>query len=103
MQAGIHLFIEKPLSIKPAEEVARLGHELAKVQKEKHLVIAVGYMLRYASCVQVRTYASYLLLSVKRKLSHIADFPLLAVYSCARSDTDYRAPISICTLVSPTV
>ena len=53
MQAGIHLFIEKPLSIKPAEEVARLGHELAQVQKEKHLVIAVGYMLRYASCVQV--------------------------------------------------
>ena len=53
MQAGVHLFIEKPISVRPAEEIARLGDELVKLQKEKNLIIAVGYMLRYSHCVQV--------------------------------------------------
>ena len=54
MQAGIHLFVEKPISVKSAEEVARLAKELGKLQEERGLVIAVGYMLRYSPAIQVR-------------------------------------------------
>ena len=53
VQAGIHLFVEKPLSVKSAEEVARLAKELGKLQRERRLVIAVGYMLRYSPAIQV--------------------------------------------------
>lgn len=53
MQAGLHLFVEKPLSIRPAEEVARLAQELSQLQKQHDLVIGVGYMLRYSPAIQV--------------------------------------------------
>ena len=53
LQAGISQFIEKPLSVKPPEEVVDLSERLAKLQKEKGLVIAVGYMLRYSPAVEV--------------------------------------------------
>jgi predicted dehydrogenase len=51
-QAGIHLFVEKPLSVKSAEEVGRLTEELSRQQEKHGLVIAVGYMLRYSPAVQ---------------------------------------------------
>jgi len=51
-QAGIHLFVEKPLSLKSAEEVGRLAEELGRQQERHGLVIAVGYMLRYSPAVQ---------------------------------------------------
>lgn len=53
MQEGVHLFVEKPISIRSAEEVARLADELEKQQEKHKLVIAVGYMLRYSSAIQV--------------------------------------------------
>ena len=53
LQAGIHLFVEKPLSVKSADEVAGLAEELGKLQKEQNLIIAVGYMLRYSPAIQV--------------------------------------------------
>ena len=52
-QAGISQFIEKPLSVKPPEEVAQLSERLLQLQKEKNLIIAVGYMLRYSPAVEV--------------------------------------------------
>ena len=52
-QAGIHLFVEKPISVKSAEEVGRLAEELSRQQQKHGLVIAVGYMLRYSPVVQV--------------------------------------------------
>ena len=45
-QAGVHLFVEKPLSIQSAEEVAKLADELKQVQDQQKLIIAVGYMFR---------------------------------------------------------
>ena len=45
-QAGVHLFVEKPLSIQSAEEVAKLADELKHVQDQQKLIIAVGYMFR---------------------------------------------------------
>ena len=40
--------------MKPAEEVAELAEELAKLQQQHALVLGVGYMLRYSSAVQVK-------------------------------------------------
>ena len=48
-QAGVHLFVEKPLSIQSAEEVAKLADELKQVQDQQQLIIAVGYMFRWDS------------------------------------------------------
>lgn len=31
-KAGVHLFVEKPLSVRPAAEVAELAHQLKQIQ-----------------------------------------------------------------------
>lgn len=31
-KAGVHLFVEKPLSVRPAAEVAELAHQLKHIQ-----------------------------------------------------------------------
>lgn len=46
-------FVEKPLSVRPVEEVQRLAKELKKAQEEKGATLAVGYMLRYSPAVEV--------------------------------------------------
>lgn len=53
LQAGMNIFVEKPLSVKPVEEVDRLAKELKKVQEQNGVTIAVGYMLRYSPAVEV--------------------------------------------------
>ena len=58
LQAGIHLFVEKPLSVKHPDEVQRLSERLQEIQKEKNLIIAVGYMLRYSPAVEVSYHSS---------------------------------------------
>jgi predicted dehydrogenase len=45
-KAGLHMLIEKPISMRPAEEVQRLASELDRLGAEKNIIIAVGYMLR---------------------------------------------------------
>lgn len=57
MQAGMHIFVEKPLSVKPVEEVKRLARELKAVQQGNGVTVAVGYMLRYSPAVEVRSAA----------------------------------------------
>lgn len=52
------MFVEKPLSVKPPEEVSRLSQRLQQIQKQKGLIIAVGYMLRYSPAVEVRLHTS---------------------------------------------
>jgi predicted dehydrogenase len=52
-KAGMHMFVEKPISVRPAEEVARLAQQLKEAQDKQKLVIAVGYMFRYVNSVQV--------------------------------------------------
>ena len=49
----MHLFVEKPLSVKPPEEVQALSARLQELQKQHKLIIAVGYMLRYSPAVEV--------------------------------------------------
>jgi predicted dehydrogenase len=52
-KSGIHLFIEKPLSCHPLEEVACTANQLRDIQmqREEKLVISVGYMFRYHKAV----------------------------------------------------
>ena len=52
-QAGLHMLVEKPISIAPAEEVMRLASRLEQLQQEKGLVISVGYQMRYLPAVKV--------------------------------------------------
>lgn len=47
------MFVEKPLSVKPPEEVADLSARLHELQKQRRLMIAVGYQLRYCPAVEV--------------------------------------------------
>ena len=53
LQAGIHMFVEKPLSAKPPEEVMELSRQLEQLQADKGIIVAVGYMLRYSPAVEV--------------------------------------------------
>jgi predicted dehydrogenase len=52
-KVGIHLFIEKPLSCLPPDEVRSTAEVLRNIQAERDekLVISVGYMLRYHKAV----------------------------------------------------
>ncbi|KAK9814110.1 hypothetical protein WJX72_000797 [[Myrmecia] bisecta] len=51
-EAGVHMLIEKPISMQPAEEVEELAQVLDKLGREKRLVIAVGYMLRFNPAIE---------------------------------------------------
>ena len=55
LQAGVNTFVEKPLSVRPVEEVQRLAKELKKAQDQNGAALAVGYMLRYSPAVEVKT------------------------------------------------
>ncbi len=48
--AGVHMFIEKPVSAAPPEEVAPVAEVLAKAA-DAGLIISVGYMFRYSRAV----------------------------------------------------
>lgn len=48
---GIHLFVEKPISSHPPEQVSEVRDELKKLAKERKVVVSVGYMFRYAEPV----------------------------------------------------
>uniref|UniRef100_A0A7S2V6L1 Gfo/Idh/MocA-like oxidoreductase N-terminal domain-containing protein n=1 Tax=Fibrocapsa japonica TaxID=94617 RepID=A0A7S2V6L1_9STRA len=50
-EAGLHIFMDKPVTLRPLPEVEDLSRRLAKYQKDKNLVMQVGYMLRYSPLV----------------------------------------------------
>ncbi|KAK9804181.1 hypothetical protein WJX73_009624 [Symbiochloris irregularis] len=51
-QAGIHMLVEKPISIKGIREVQALSQQLQQLQEAKRLVISVGYQMRYLPAVE---------------------------------------------------
>ena len=53
LQAGLHMLVEKPVSIKSASEVLQLSQRLQELQQQKKLVISVGYQMRYLPAVEV--------------------------------------------------
>jgi len=45
---GVHMFIEKPLSVSPPDEVAQVNQAIM----DSGVICAVGYMLRYSAAVE---------------------------------------------------
>eukprot|EP00891_Asterochloris_glomerata_P005142 jgi/Astpho2/5142/Aster-06353 len=45
--AGVHMLVEKPITMTTAEEVERLAEELKRVAAQNKVIVAVGYMLRF--------------------------------------------------------
>ena len=50
-KAGIHIFVEKPVSVQSAEEVGKLAQQLEECYKTQGSIITAGYMLRYSAWV----------------------------------------------------
>lgn len=48
LRAGAHVFLEKPLSNAPVDEVTKYAAEVEELRKEKNLIVSVGYMFRYS-------------------------------------------------------
>ncbi|XP_074646542.1 uncharacterized protein LOC141902617 [Tubulanus polymorphus] len=52
VKAGIHLLVEKPLSISPREQFERYRETLVSEAEKRHVIISVGFMFRYHSAVE---------------------------------------------------
>ena len=50
-RAGIHMFVEKPVSVQSAEEVGELAEQLEQCYTRTGSIITAGYMLRYSAWV----------------------------------------------------
>ena len=51
-EAGIHMFMEKPVSVRPIDEVAELSARLDDYHRKNGVITGVGYMLRYSAGVR---------------------------------------------------
>ncbi|XP_060074899.1 uncharacterized protein LOC132554593 [Ylistrum balloti] len=51
VQAGIHVFVEKPLSIVPPEEFFAYAYSVSETCRINNVVLSVGYMFRYHAAV----------------------------------------------------
>ena len=81
VKAGIHVFIEKPISVQPPDEVQAYIEELSRTAKEQGLMVSVAYMFRYHD-------------AVNKMKEIIADHgrPLMNVkvsYNCAYAELDH--------------
>ena len=52
-EAGIHMFMEKPVSVRPIAEVLELAERLEEFHHQNGVITGVGYMLRYAAGVRL--------------------------------------------------
>ena len=52
LKAGLHVFVEKPVSVVPPETFTPYVGAVEKVAEEKQLVVSVGYMFRYHPAIQ---------------------------------------------------
>ena len=46
VKAGIHVFVEKPLSVVPPEKFEPYVEAIRKASEEKNVIVSVGYMFR---------------------------------------------------------
>lgn len=51
LRAGVHVFVEKPLSNAPVDEARKYADDVEQLSREKNLIVSVGYMFRYAKFV----------------------------------------------------
>ena len=52
MKAGVHVFVEKPVSLLPPEQFSSYVQAVEGMQREKALVLSVGYMFRYHPAIE---------------------------------------------------
>ena len=56
LRAGVHVFVEKPLSVVPPEQFSAYVQAVEEVQKGSGLILSVGYMFRYHPAIhQMKT------------------------------------------------
>ena len=51
VKAGVHVFIEKPLSSQPPEEIQPYVEEVSRTAKEQGVIMSVAYMFRYHDAI----------------------------------------------------
>eukprot|EP00172_Hildenbrandia_rubra_P000761 Plantae.Rhodophyta-Hildenbrandia_rubra.ctg1423.p1 GENE.Plantae.Rhodophyta-Hildenbrandia_rubra.ctg1423~~Plantae.Rhodophyta-Hildenbrandia_rubra.ctg1423.p1 ORF type:complete len:373 (+),score=76.37 Plantae.Rhodophyta-Hildenbrandia_rubra.ctg1423:250-1368(+) len=77
-ERGLHVFVEKPISLRPVKEVRMVEKRLKEAEQRHGVIIGVGYMLRYSMVV--------------RRAKEIVDghrvAAVIARYHCAYSLTD---------------
>ena len=52
LRAGVHVFVEKPVSVIPPEQFSSYVQAVEEAQQEKGLVLSVGYMFRYHPAIR---------------------------------------------------
>lgn len=52
VRAGVHCFIEKPLSVLPVDDVSAYMQAVLDTQAEQTVLVSVGYMFRYHTAIQ---------------------------------------------------
>ena len=92
--AGVHMFIEKPLSSAPPQEIGHIAEALVRAQGHG-LIVSVGYMFRYSRAVQRMEEL------VEQTPGGLRAF--VARYDCAYSQIDKKAWWDIRTSGGPIV
>lgn len=80
VKAGIHVFIEKPISVQPPEQVQPYVEELSRTAREQGVIVSVAYMFRYHDAID----------KMKEIISEHGR-PLMVIkvaYNCAYSELD---------------
>ena len=52
LRKGVHIFVEKPVSLRPPEEFLSYVEHVEELQRAKGLVVSVGYMFRYHPAIK---------------------------------------------------
>jgi predicted dehydrogenase len=52
LKAGVHVFVEKPVSLQPPEIFLPYVQTVEELRREKGLIVSVGYMFRYHPAVE---------------------------------------------------
>ena len=82
VKAGIHTFIEKPLSLVPPENFVDFARTLAAEQAKSNAIVSVGYMFRYhPAVVKMKEFITELHSAGKRVMC------VNARYNCAYSES----------------
>ncbi len=81
LRAGVHIFVEKPVSVLPPEDFSPYVRAVEEARKERGLVLSVGYMFRYHPAIQ----------QIKKILQEHGR-PVMGInarYICAYSEMDH--------------
>ena len=81
LKAGVHLFVEKPVSVVPPEKFEPYAEAVESIRKEKGLIVSVGYMFRYHPAIEQ-------IQSILKEYGRSV-ISINARYNCAYSELDH--------------